>query len=96
MNKTLDLLTPSGNLPVEEDFEVFTTLPDLKETFGDVDGVGMALLAIAESVRQTTIVTNLETAVTLMAFSLERLFELGWRIGVVDVEQDTTGDDGDS
>lgn len=84
MSKTLDLLTPDGNLPVEKDFEVFTTMPDLKETFGEVDEIGMALLAIGESVRQTTIVTNLETAVTLMAFSLEKLYELGWRMGVVD------------
>lgn len=84
MTKTLDLLTPDGNLPVEEDFRVFNELPDLKETFGDVDEIGKALLAIAESVRQTTIVTNLETATTLLIFSLEKLIELGWKIGVVD------------
>lgn len=92
MTKTLDLLTPDGNIPTDEDFETID-LPEFKAAFGEVDMIGVALLSVAEALRQTTIVTNLETATIHIAFSLESLFELGWRMGVVN-EQDNSGDAG--
>ena len=96
MTKVVDLLTPKGELATMESIgAALAGLPPFIEEFGDdLDEVGPMLSSFVVGIQSAAVATSLSSGITLAVYAVEKLAELGWKMGVVDVEPDNPGSDG--
>ena len=90
MTKVVDLLTPEGELATALKIgEALKNLPLFIEEFGDdLDEVGPMLSSFVVGVQTAAVATSLSSGITLAVYAVEKLAELGWKMGVIEVDEE--------